>query len=183
MEIEETFLKGVFILKPKVWRDNRGYFFESFRADRFAELGIEAQFLQDNESLSVSRGVLRGLHFQNPPVAQAKLVRVIKGAVLDVAVDIRAGSPTYGRSLQHVLSEENKEMLYIPKGFAHGFVTLEVHTIFSYKCSDYYRTDAERGIMWNDPDLGIDWKCDAPILSDKDRKNIAFKDFISPFQL
>jgi dTDP-4-dehydrorhamnose 3,5-epimerase len=181
MELTQTTLSGVYVLKPKVWRDHRGYFFESFRKDLFAYHGINTEYRQDNESLSAEVGVLRGLHFQAPPMAQAKLVRVIKGAVRDVAVDIRRGSPTYGHSFQHVLTEDNKEMLYIPEGFAHGFVTLAPNTIFSYKCSDYYSPEHEHGIAWNDPHLNIDWQCQSPILSDKDRNNIAFIEFDSPF--
>lgn len=183
MIIEKTHLSGVVVLKPKVWRDQRGYFFESYRTDLFNNVHINSVFVQDNESLSSTTGVLRGLHFQIPPSAQAKLVRVIKGSVLDVAVDIRRNSNTYGQYYKHILSEENKEMLFIPEGFAHGFLTLEPNTIFSYKCSDYYNPVMERGIMWNDPTLNIKWDIDQPTLSEKDQKNIMFKDFESPFHI
>lgn len=175
-----TDIEGLVVVEPKVFEDKRGYFFESFNADKFAEIGIDKTFVQDNQSLS-QKGVLRGLHFQNPPYAQAKLVRVIKGAVLDIAVDIRKSSPTYGQSFAIELSEENKKMLYIPEGFAHGFLTLEDDTIFTYKCSDNYHPEVEDAILWSDEDLNIDWNVENPLVSDKDGKAQAFKTFKSQF--
>lgn len=178
MVAKETKLKGCFILEPKVFRDQRGYFIESFNKETFKRLtGISSNFVQDNESNS-SKGVLRGLHFQRGEYAQAKLVRVVRGSVMDVAVDIRPNSETFGQHVSVLLSGKNKKQLYIPKGFAHGFVVLEDNTIFSYKCDNYYNKSAESGIMYNDLDLQIDWKLSAEdlILSDKDLKLPGFKD-------
>ncbi len=178
MEFEKTFIEDVIIIKPKVFSDARGYFFESFREDKFKNfLGYKINFCQDNESKS-NRGVLRGLHYQLPPFAQAKLVRVIKGKVLDVAVDIRKGSPTFGKYVAVELSGDNKTQLFIPKGFAHGFITLEDETIFSYKVDSYYNPKYDRGIIYNDKSIGIDWvlKEDEIILSDKDKINPLLKD-------
>ena len=138
------------------------------------------KFVQDNESKS-SKGVLRGLHFQNPPYSQGKLIRVIKGEVLDVAVDLRKNSPTYGQHYKIILSEENKPMFYIPEGFAHGFLTLKDDTVFSYKCTNFYNKQSEGGIMWNDSVLNIDWNIKNPLISQKDKTNISFMDFVSPF--
>lgn len=173
-------ISGVKLIQPRIFEDSRGYFFESYNANQFTDVGIPTHFVQDNQSLS-HRGVLRGLHFQHPPMAQGKLVRVIKGAVLDVAVDIRKGAPTYGQHVSYELNETNKHMLWIPPGFAHGFCTLQDHTIFSYKCTEFYDPKSESGIMWNDTDLGVDWNMDHPILSEKDTKNLDFKNFTSPF--
>lgn len=157
MNVKTTILEGCFIIEPKVFNDDRGCFFESFHQKKFQELtGVKTQFVQDNQSLS-QRGVLRGLHFQTGEYAQSKLVRVIQGSVLDVAVDLRKDSPTFGKHFSILLSEQNKLQLFIPRGFAHGFVVLENDTIFSYKCDNYYNKLAERGIMYNDPDLDIDW--------------------------
>lgn len=175
-----TTIDGLFVIEPRVFEDNRGYFFESFNADKFIDLGINKVFVQDNQSLS-QKGVLRGLHFQNPPYAQAKLVRVIKGAVLDIAVDIRKNSPTYGQTFSIELTEQNKKMLYIPEGFAHGFLTLEDDTIFSYKCSDNYHPEVEDAILWSDKDLNIDWNIENPLVSDKDKIAQTFNDFKSQF--
>lgn len=178
MVAKETKLKGCFILEPKVFRDQRGYFIESFNKETFKRLtGITSNFVQDNESNS-SKGVLRGLHFQRGEYAQAKLVRVVRGSVLDVAVDIRPNSETFGQHVSVLLSGKNKKQLYIPKGFAHGFVVLEDNTIFSYKCDNYYNKNAESGIMYNDLDLQIDWRLPKEdlILSDKDLKLPGFKD-------
>ncbi len=178
MVAKEKKLKGCFILEPKVFRDQRGYFIESFNKETFKRLtGISSNFVQDNESNS-SKGVLRGLHFQRGEYAQAKLVRVVRGSVMDVAVDIRPNSETFGQHVSVLLSGKNKKQLYIPKGFAHGFVVLEDNTIFSYKCDNYYNKSAESGIMYNDLDLQIDWKLSAEdlILSDKDLKLSGFKD-------
>ncbi len=180
MEIIKTKLEGLWIIKPAVFEDERGYFFESFNQDKFLEAGIDVKFLQDNESKS-RKGVLRGLHFQNPPSAQGKLVRVMRGSVLDVAVDIRAKSPTYGKWESIVLSGQNKWMYWIPPGFAHGFVTLEDETIFFYKCTNVYNKGSEGSIVWNDPDLNIDWGVKNPIISDKDKTGPEFKNFISKF--
>jgi dTDP-4-dehydrorhamnose 3,5-epimerase len=180
MKIETLSIPGLLVISPRVFEDPRGYFFESYSKQAFIESGIHDDFVQSNQSLS-QKGVLRGLHFQNPPHAQSKLVRVIKGSVLDVAVDIRTGSPTYGQHYAILLSEQNKTMFYVPSGFAHGFLTLEDNTIFSYKCGNYYNKPAEDGLLWNDPDLNIDWGIDTPVLSEKDTQNIHFKSFSSPF--
>lgn len=180
MQISEARIKGLFIIQPKVFEDARGYFFESFSEKVFFEAGIKEHFVQDNQSLS-GRGVLRGLHFQAPPFAQGKLVRVIKGAVLDVAVDIRKNSPTYGKHLAIELTEQNKTMFYIPPGFAHGFETLEPDTIFSYKCTNYYHKESEGTLLWNDPDIGIKWNSGQPVLSSKDLEGRRLSEFVSPF--
>ncbi len=171
MIVHTTHIKDVFILEPQVFGDERGYFFESFNAERFfAHTGVDVHFVQDNESRS-KRGVLRGLHFQRAPYAQAKLVRVVKGRVLDVAVDIRKGSPTFGRYVAVELSGDNKRQLFIPKGFAHGYMVLEEDTIFQYKCDAYYHPAAEGGIAWNDPQIGIEWPLPEGdiILSERDK--------------
>ncbi|MBP3254005.1 MAG: dTDP-4-dehydrorhamnose 3,5-epimerase [Bacteroidales bacterium] len=180
MEVKQTFIEGLKVIIPDVFGDKRGYFFEAYSLRKFKDMGIDTVFVQDNESMS-SKNVLRGLHFQKPPYAQDKLVRVVSGAVYDVAVDLRKDSPTYGKHFAAVLSGENKHMLYIPKGFAHGFLTLEDNTVFAYKCSEFYNKQSEGGIMWNDKDLNIDWHADNPVISEKDTKNISFKDFVSPF--
>jgi len=180
MEVIETGIKDLIVLKPKVFKDDRGYFFESYNQQTFLNAGIKDLFTQDNQSLS-GKGIVRGLHFQSPPHAQGKLVRVIKGAVQDVAVDIRKNSPTYGKHFSIELTEENFLMLYIPTGFAHGFATLRDNTIFSYKCTDTYHPENEGGLPWNDRDLNIQWMVEHPILSEKDKKFQAFSLFISPF--
>lgn len=173
MKITTTAIEGVVILEPKVFGDERGYFFESFSQREFEEKVCKTTFVQDNESSS-RYGVLRGLHFQKPPHAQAKLVRVVKGKVLDIAVDIRKGSPTFGHHVSIELSGENKRQLFIPRGFAHGFAVLSNEVVFQYKCDRYYVPHSEGGILWNDPALGIDWKLPAEdvILSEKDKKNV-----------
>ena len=179
MVIVKTKIEGLIIIKPKVFKDGRGYFFESYNQGVFEKLGINpSTFYQDNQSLS-SRGVLRGLHLQRGEHAQAKLVRVIKGSVLDVAVDVREGSPTYGQWESVLLSGDNNIMFFIPEGFAHGFVTLEDDTIFTYKCSKPWNKESEGGILWNDTDLNIDWMLygEQPIVSEKDLKLDKFKDF------
>ncbi|MCA0431531.1 MAG: dTDP-4-dehydrorhamnose 3,5-epimerase [Bacteroidetes bacterium] len=181
MELINTPIKNLVVLQPKVFADDRGYFFESYSKSAFEKIGLNLNFVQDNQSLS-SKGVLRGLHFQNNPFAQGKLVRVIKGAVYDVAVDIRKNSSTYGKWFGIELNEENKTMMYIPEGFAHGFVTLKDETIFSYKCTNVYDKASEDCIIWNDKDLNIDWKIEKPILSDKDLKGKSFKNFITLFE-
>ncbi len=182
MEIEKTNIEGLLLLKPRVLGDQRGYFFESYRTELFLSLGINARFVQDNESLS-GKGVLRGLHFQNPPHAQGKLVRVVTGAVLDVAVDIRKGSPTYGRHVAFELNDRNKHMVWIPEGFAHGFLTLSEGTIFQYKCTNYYNKDSEGSIRWNDPDLAIDWQYADPVVSEKDRAAPHFNQLKTKFKI
>lgn len=180
MQVEQTAINGLLIITPKIFTDGRGYFFESFNKRSMQEHGITEDFVQDNQSLS-QKGVLRGLHFQNPPFAQGKLVRVLKGSVLDVAVDIRKDSPTYGSYVSALLSEENKKMFYIPAGFAHGFLTLEDNTIFVYKCTNYYNKASEYTIMWNDPDLAIRWDVASPLISEKDQAGKAFASFKSLF--
>lgn len=171
MDIKEAPLKGVYVITPKVIADERGYFMESFRNDRFIAEQIDATFVQENESLSAQKGTLRGLHYQLPPYEQAKLVRVVRGAIYDVAVDIRESSPTFGQWYGIELNEVNKRQLFIPRGFAHGFVTLEPNVIVQYKVDQYYNADADRGIMWNDADLNIDWPEGAFILSKKDTQH------------
>ena len=181
MIFTETFIKGLFVIEPKVVGDSRGYFMETFKLGMFQkESGFSGEFVQENESMS-SKNVLRGLHFQKPPFAQGKLIRVVHGSVRDVAVDIRKGSPTYGEYFSILLSAENKKQLWIPPGFAHGFLTLEDDTIFCYKCTNYYSKDDEGGLMYNDPELQIDWGIENPILSEKDKDYIPFKQFESPF--
>ncbi len=180
MELIETGFKGLLLIKPKVFQDPRGYFFESFNKEKFKAIGIEDEFLQDNQSLS-GKGIVRGMHFQGPPHAQGKLVRVIRGAVQDVVVDIRKNSQTYGRHYDIELSGDNFLMLYIPPGFAHGFATLEDDTIFSYKCTDVYHPETEGGLPWDDREFGIQWKVNDPVLSDKDKKYEPFSLFVSPF--
>jgi dTDP-4-dehydrorhamnose 3,5-epimerase len=180
MEIITTPLDGLLIIKPAVFADDRGYFFESYNIDKFMNAGLDLKFMQDNESKS-KKGVLRGLHFQAPPFAQGKLVRVMKGAVLDVAVDIRKGSSTYGKWESVVLTEQNKLMYWVPAGFAHGFVTLEDDTVFFYKCTNVYNKNAEGSIIWNDPDLNIDWGISRPLVSGKDELAPRMRDIVSPF--
>ena len=181
MTFHETGIEGLVLIEPKVFGDHRGYFFESFHQEKFEEyVGKKISFIQDNESFS-GQNVLRGLHFQKPPFAQAKLVRVVKGAVLDVALDIRASSPTYGKYYAVELSEQNKLQLYIPEGFAHGFVSLLENTIFQYKCSNYYSPENEGCILWNDPILNIDWKTIDPMISEKDKNGVTFSRFITSF--
>lgn len=182
MKFTETYIKDLFIIKPKVWEDERGYFFESYSQQLLKEAGIEANFVQDNQSLS-QKGTLRGLHYQAPPFAQGKLVRVIQGKVLDVAIDLRKNSPTYGQSMTIELSAENHYMFWIPPGFAHGFLTLEDRTIFTYKVSNIYNKASEGGLLWNDPDLNIEWGIDPSeiILSEKDKLLPRIKDLDSPF--
>lgn len=180
MKVNEIFIDGPLIIQPNVFKDDRGYFLETYNESEYVKNDIIAEFLQDNQSKSM-KGALRGLHFQRPPYAQGKLVRVIKGAVLDVVVDIRVASPTYGQHYSIELSEDNFTIFWIPEGFAHGFATLEDDTIFTYKCTDVYNKESEGGILWNDPDLNIDWGITNPVLSEKDSKNSLFKDLDSPF--
>jgi len=185
MEVIKTEIEGVCIIEPRVFGDARGYFFESFNAREFAEkTGLQVNFVQDNESMS-HYGVLRGLHFQQPPFAQSKLVRVVKGRVLDVAVDIRVGSPTFGKYVSVELTEENHRQFFMGKGFAHGFSVLSDEVIFQYKCDEFYAPQSEGAIAWNDPDLAIDWHIptDKVLLSEKDKHHPFLCDFQSPFKL
>jgi dTDP-4-dehydrorhamnose 3,5-epimerase len=181
MEFIKTTLKDAIIIKPEVFHDERGFFLESYSKKIFEENGISADFIQDNHSLSVQKGVLRGLHFQNPPFTQAKLVRVTKGKVYDVVVDLRKDSETFGKWEGFELSSDNFQMLFVPRGFAHGFITLEDNTEFQYKCDEYYNKESEGGIIWNDPDLNINWQIGNPVLSEKDKMHPRFRDFKSPF--
>lgn len=182
MNVIKTDIEGLVIIEPRLFRDARGYFFESFSEREFAEKVAPVKFVQDNESRS-SYGVLRGLHFQKPPYAQAKLVRVVKGRVLDVAVDLRKGSPTYGKYVAVELSEDNHLQFFIPRGFAHGFCVLSDEVVFQYKCDNYYAPQSEGALIWNDPDLGIDWRIpeEDVVLSDKDKCHPAFKDLDDVF--
>ena len=182
MEIIKTNIEGVVIIEPRIFKDDRGYFFESFSQREFEEKVCKTTFVQDNESKS-SYGVLRGLHFQKPPCAQSRLVRVIKGAVLDVAVDIRKGSPTFGQYVSVELTGENHRQFFIPRGFAHGFSVLSEEVIFQYKCDNFYSPQSEGAIAWNDPDLNIDWRIPAEkvVLSEKDSKHPRLKDWQNVF--
>jgi len=177
----DSYLNGVLHIKPKVHQDHRGHFFESFRKDSLQEFGVDLEFVQDNQSLS-QKNILRGLHYQTPPYAQGKLVRVINGAVRDVVLDIRKSSSTFGQFKVFDLTEQNFEMLYVPPGFAHGFATLEDHTIFTYKCTDYYNPESEGGVLWSAPELEIPWGIEDPVLSEKDKHLPSFSDFQSPFE-
>ena len=182
MDIRKTKLSGVLIFTPKRIGDDRGFFSESWNRRQMQAVGIDLDFVQDNHSLSRQVGTLRGLHFQAPPNAQGKLVRCGRGAIYDVAVDIRAGSVTYGAWVGYTLSAENGHQLYVPPGFAHGFMTLEPDSEIIYKCTDYYAPETEGSLLWNDPDIGIDWPLDVQaILSEKDAQAPRLKDFKSPF--
>ena len=178
MNFIKTDIDGVYIIEPKIWPDARGYFFESYNKKIFDEAGLIYDFVQDNQSKS-SYGTIRGLHFQKGEFSQAKLVRAIEGTVLDVAVDLRAGSKTFGKHVAVELSAENNRQLMIPRGFAHGFSVLSERAVFTYKCDNVYNKASEGGLMWNDKDIGIDWKipADKVILSDKDRKHPSLKEF------
>lgn len=189
MEIIQTDIEGVLIIEPRVFDDARGYFFESFSQRKFDDkvapiLGHSVHFVQDNESMS-SYGVMRGLHFQRPPFTQSKLVRCVKGAVLDIAVDIRKGSPTFGRHVAVELTEDNHRQFFVPRGFAHGFAVLSDTAIFQYKCDEFYHPEADGGISIQDPSLGIDWRIPAEkaILSEKDTKHPTLAEFDSPFNI
>lgn len=184
MNVIKTEIDGVLIIEPKIFGDSRGFFFESFSQKEFENKVCKTKFIQDNESKS-SYGVLRGLHFQKPPFAQSKLVRVIKGRVLDVAVDVRKGSPTYGKYVSVELSEENKKQLFVPRGFAHGFVVLSEYAIFQYKCDNYYSPSSEMSVAWNDSDINIDWGLpyEKIVLSEKDKKNLELSKIDSPFNI
>lgn len=185
MQIEKTILEGVVILTPDVFADERGFFMESYQEERYRQtLGLseDERFVQDNLSSS-KKGVLRGLHYQAPPFAQGKLVTVVQGKVLDVAVDIRFGSPTFGQHVTVELSGENHLQFWIPRGFAHAFVALEDDTLFAYKCTNVYSKEHDRGVVWNDPALGIEWGMDAPLVSEKDQKHPLLKDIPQEFTL
>ena len=180
MKVLTTPIAGLLIIEPDVFHDERGYFYECYNTEKFREIGIPDVFMQDNESRS-KKGVLRGMYFQNPPYEQGKLIRVVKGAIWDVAVDIRKSSPTYGKYETIMLSEENKTLFWIPPGFAHGFITLEEDTVLHYKCTNIYHKEAEDCLVWNDPDLAIKWPNEAPIVSGRDQGAGRFKDFNSRF--
>ncbi len=180
MKILKEPIPDLKLLEPAVFGDHRGYFYESYSTEVFHKLGIFEKFVQDNQSMS-NKGVLRGLHFQKGDHVQGKLVRVVVGAVFDVAVDIRKGSPTYGQWFGCELNEDNKHLLWVPPGFAHGFATLKDGTVFNYKCTNLYHKESEGGIMYNDSDLNIDWHLENPVLSEKDLQNETFKSFNSPF--
>ena len=183
MEVIKTAIDGLFIIEPRIFEDSRGYFFESFSQREFDEKVGKITFVQDNESKSIY-GVMRGLHFQRPPFTQTKLVRCVKGSVLDVAVDIRKGSPTYGQHVAVELTEDNHRQIFIPKGFAHGFAVLSETAVFQYKCDEFYHHEAEGGISIMDDSLGIDWRIpiDSAVLSEKDTKYHPLRDFCSPFE-
>lgn len=184
LDVEQTKLSGVKILTPRRFSDDRGFFSETYNEKRFHEAGVKDTFIQDNHSLSARKGTIRGLHFQAPPHAQAKLVRVVRGIVIDVAVDVRKGSPTFGEHVAVELSAENGKQLYIPEGFLHGFATLTENAEIAYKVNDFYSSDHDGAVLWNSPGLEIDWGIDASeaVLSEKDTKAIAWNDFKSPFE-
>lgn len=184
MEVIKTEIEGVVIIEPRIFKDARGYFFESYSKREFDEKVRPVDFVQDNESMS-TKGVMRGLHFQCPPFTQSKLVRCVKGRVLDVAVDIRKGSPTYGKHVAVELSEENHRQFFVPRGFAHGFTVLSDVAVFQYKCDNYYHPEADGGISIADESLGIDWQIDSTtaILSEKDLKHPLLRNFDSPFDI
>lgn len=174
-------IEGLVLIEPRLFSDDRGVFYETFQVNQFKEfISEDVNFVQDNESVS-KKNVLRGLHFQDPPFAQGKLVRVVSGSVLDVAVDLRKNSPTFGKHQKVVLSGENKHLFWIPKGFAHGFLALEENTVFHYKCTDFYHPQSEKTLLWNDESLSIDWQIENPIVSAKDQEGLNFSLFESPF--
>ena len=179
MQVFDTKLNDVKIIEPDVFEDERGFFMESYSEEKYKKLGIDFNFVQDNHSLSVEAGVIRGLHFQRGDVVQTKLIRVVTGEVLDVVVDLRKGSPTYGQWESFILSEHNRRQLLVPRGFAHGFATLTSNVNFMYKCDNYYNAEADAGIIFDDKDLGIDWQIDLSkaIISEKDRNLPTFKEF------
>ncbi len=181
MKLIDTALKEVKIIEPKVFNDERGYFLESYSKKKFADIGLKYDLLQDNHSLSVEAGTLRGLHFQNSPDAQTKIVRVCAGAVLDVVVDIRKGSPTFGKHISAILSADNFRQIIVPRGFAHGVLTLVPNTQLLYKVDSYYSVENDRSVLWSDPFLDIDWQWNNPILSDKDKNAPLLKDSDSNF--
>ena len=180
MQIVETNIKDLIVIETSVYHDTRGFFLETYNKAAYSKLGINFEFLQDNLSLS-KKNVLRGMHLQNPPFDQGKLVRVIKGSVLDVVIDLRKASPTYGQHFKIELNDRNNKALWVPSGFAHGFAALEDNTLFSYKCTNVYNKDSEVSILWNDPELGIDWEINDPIISEKDQQANLFRHFVSKF--
>jgi len=180
MQVSTTPIEGLLVIQPTVFSDARGYFYEPYNKKKFTDNGITDDFVQDNQSCS-QKGVLRGLHFQNPPFAQSKLLRVVQGSIWDIAVDIRKSSPTFGKYFGIELSAANKTIFYVPKGFAHGFLTLEDNTVLFYKCSDFYNKSAEESLLWNDADVDIKWNIADPLLSEKDQNAKKLKDFISQF--
>ena len=180
MQIQTTNIEGLLIITPAVYKDNRGVFFEAYNKQLFASHGLDMDFVQDNQSIS-NKGVIRGIHLQIPPFAQGKLVRVVQGSALDVAVDIRKSSPTFGKYVSVKLDAENNTFFWIPEGFAHGFAALEDNTIFQYKVTNYYNKSSEVSLRWDDPTLNILWEVDYPIVSEKDRESLLFEDFVSPF--
>jgi dTDP-4-dehydrorhamnose 3,5-epimerase len=184
MDARVANIPGVLLLKPRYFYDSRGHFVETYSERASRELGLPARFVQDNESLSLRRGTVRGLHFQTPPKTQAKLIRVLRGSVYDVAVDLRVGSPTYGRWTANTLTADGGEQFFVPRGFAHGLCTLEPNTAVAYKIDDYYAPECDQGLAWDDPILAINWPIDSEnvVLSDKDRKLGRFADFVSPFR-
>ena len=180
MKVTALPIDGVLLIEPQIFGDARGWFYETYNEERYCAAGVCETFVQDNQSFS-QKNVVRGLHFQKPPFAQAKLVSVIQGAVLDVAVDLRAGSPTYGQYVSAVLTGENHHQLFVPKGFAHGFSVLEDNTIFAYKCSNLYNKASEGSLVYNDPDIHVDWGVENPILSEKDKIGPTLREFVTPF--
>jgi dTDP-4-dehydrorhamnose 3,5-epimerase len=185
LSIERLAIEAVILIKPEKFGDSRGYFFESYSARAYAEFGIDTIFIQDNQSLSVQRGTVRGLHFQTPPEPQAKLIRVLKGSIFDVAIDLRRGSETYGRWCSATLTSDGAEQLFIPRGFAHGFCTLEPNTEIAYKVDSFYAPTCDAGFRWDDPEIAITWPIHASeaVLSDKDKLLPSFAGFVSPFTL
>lgn len=183
LKVEALAIPDVKLITPARFGDNRGFFSETYNAERFKAAGIEADFVQDNHSLSAEIGTVRGLHYQAPPFAQAKLVRVLRGAIVDVAVDVRKGSPTYGKWVKAELSDENGVQIFVPRGFLHGFVTRVPNTEIAYKVDNYYSKECDGSVKWDDPDLAIDWGLNglAAICSQKDEQAPAFRDFVSPF--
>lgn len=183
IEVESLKIPDVKLVTPRRFGDDRGFFSETYNETRFVENGIEAKFIQDNHSYSAPKGTVRGLHYQSPPFAQAKLVRVLRGAIIDVAVDVRTSSLTYGQWVSAILSAENGVQIFVPRGFLHGFATLESDTEIAYKVDNYYSSECDGAVVWNDPDLAIDWGIDTEkaTLSSKDSQAPAFKDFVSPF--
>jgi dTDP-4-dehydrorhamnose 3,5-epimerase len=182
MQIDPTTLPDVFVLTPRRFGDARGWFSETWNAAQMAEAGLDLPWVQDNHSFSAPKGTLRGLHFQSPPRAQDKLVRCTRGAILDVAVDIRLGSPAYGKWVAVTLSAENGQQLFVPKGFLHGFLTVTEDAEVQYKCTDFYAPDHDRAVRWDDPAIGVDWGVTAPVLSDKDAKAPLLSQIGSPFR-
>jgi len=184
VDVRVTNIPGIQLLKPRYFYDARGHFAETYSKRSGQDLGLRARFVQDNESLSIRPGTVRGLHFQTPPKSQAKLVRVLRGSIYDVAVDLRVGSPTYGRWAADTLTADGGEQFFVPRGFAHGFCTLEPNTVVAYKVDNYYAPECDRGLAWDDPTLAINWPVSSEnaVLSDKDRKFGRFAEFVSPFR-